>query len=225
LATIGLQRDRAKVLAAALAAVSLASGLSACDSHKGVPQTSTVAPQQASCDALGINRTERKEGTCVRDEDGRRYTVVNKTSTLRLKTLKARFVAMRQADSVSSHGMTEAAHGTYVIITVAITNRLDIPVRFGRIGGPQTVLVPANNKNFSESSNAENKADSHSFFSNDQPIQPGDTRVGDVVFDVPRSPLKYVDKPGAILDIVNFGKSVEDDSDSVGTVGSIRVSG
>src|SRR4051794_20066002 len=100
--------------------------------------TATTTPDQQpvdnSCDALGINRAQRKEGTCI-DRSGVKVTVVDKTSTLKLKTLTARFVGSRMASSLGDPGFTKTASGTYVVITIAVTNRLDTPVSFAGIGG------------------------------------------------------------------------------------------
>ena len=59
------------------------------------------------------------------------FTFANRGSTARLKTLSAKVVNVATADSVSNgSGFTANAHGTFVIVTIAVTNRTTSPQTF-----------------------------------------------------------------------------------------------
>jgi hypothetical protein len=129
---------------------------------------------------------------------------------IRLKTLTAQFVAARTASSVadSSGAATATATGTFLIITLRISNNSSTPQTVESIGNSAAELftLGSDSKQYSESFAAENQADEQSFVSqNSTPIQPDASQTGDVVFDLPPSALASVRAHGAGLLLGDFG--------------------
>ena len=145
------------------------------------------------------------EGTCT-TSTGTKLAVVKQGRVLRLKTLTARVTGVHLTDSVSAGGgISATARGTFVVINLAITNKLSTPQQFDPIGNSQTALIAGGSKTYSESFNAENQADQQSFVSQSHDVQPDETQTGDVVFDLPGTTLARARSRGAGLVIVNFG--------------------
>lgn len=162
------------------------------------PKAAATTTTADDCDALGINSTERNEGTCI-DTNGATYTVVNRNSVLRLPDLTARFVGIEMTDAVSGGGQgfgSATANGTFVIIRLAIKNTGHAPVSFDS-SQDQVVLI-LNNKSFTEDFDAENGPVGDSFVWQQHDIQPGETQVGSVVFDMPNQFVSRVETEGDI---------------------------
>lgn len=164
----------------------------------------TVEALGPNCDAMGINRKQGREGICV--ERGRRFVVVDKGSTLRLKELNARLVNIEMTDSVTGApgAGTASASGTFVIVTLAITNKLDGPVIFDEFQEQVFLLLGGNR--YSEDFDAENGPVQESFTWQGKEIQPEATQTGAVVFDVPNKVLADLNKDGNIF-ILNFSEA------------------
>jgi hypothetical protein len=126
--------------------------------------------------------------------------------------MTAGFVGARTTGSVSdSSGAASAtATGTFVIITLKITNTSNSPQSVETPGSTRFQLSPIqSNKNFTESFVAENQADSQSFLSqNSTSVQPDESQTGDVVFDVPASDLARMRREGATLTFGSFGQDL-----------------
>lgn len=153
------------------------------------------------CDALGINRAERKEGTCR--EGGRRYTVVNRDSTVRLKELDARLLSIETPGPTLSNDLgTERANGTFVIVRLAVTNKLHAPVSFEDGIDPQVYLL-LDDSMYTPHFDAANGVVEDSFVWQGEEIQPKTTQEGAVIFDVPRNAVKDLERSGNIQ-ILNF---------------------
>ena len=188
------------------------------------PTTSTASsapsPAAGSCDAKGINIKVGKEGTCIANM-GVRLTVVNRDSTLKLKTLKAKLVGARTADSLSSEGETKAASGTFLVLTLSVTNRLSSPTQFDQ--DQDQVNLDINNKVFTENFDAENGPDMQSFLWKQEDIQPGATVTGEAVFDLPNKALREytrnLRKYGNNIDVLDFGQTF----DNATAIGIIRL--
>lgn len=158
---------------------------------------------RSGCDEQGINAKERREGTCT--DNGIRYTVVNRDSKLRTRELDARLVEVEQVKSIDGDlGSITAARGTFVIFRLAITNRLRVPTDFrdGQILlNLRSYSYPVTNHN------EENEALEDSFVNQrDSKIQPGETRTGAVVFDIPIAAIKLLGKPGSTLYVLPFSQ-------------------
>jgi hypothetical protein len=121
------------------------------------PEGGTEPDPELGCDEQGINPEERQEGTCT--EDAVRYTVVNKDSTVRIPEVSARFVSIEQAKTLSSDLDTLTANGTFVIVRVAVKNRLHSPTR---VEQGQFILI-VNHNNYTEHFDAENGVVQDSF--------------------------------------------------------------
>jgi hypothetical protein len=135
-------------------------------------------PPSENCDDLGINQEEGNEGVCVED-DGTRLKVVDKDTRLTLPELDAELVSITTQDTISTDIGTEAADGTYVIVTLTITNKLSEPVIFEQ----DQVFLALGDRTFTPDFDAAN-IPGDSFVWNSDPIQPGNSRTGTVVFDV-----------------------------------------
>ncbi len=143
---------------------------------------------------------------------------------LHLKTLIARVVGVRGASTVSNgSNITSTANGQYLIVTLSITNIMSSPASFDGVGGNQTMLE-ADEKTYTEAFKAENEADPNSFVTNNESIQPGESKTGDVIFDLPPSIIKKVlggEKGGVFIG--NFGDDLSSELPS--GVGVISLEG
>jgi hypothetical protein len=139
---------------------------------------SASATPVSDCDDKGINSIERNEGTCTA-ENGWTVDVVNAETKLTLDEMDAELVGIRTADAVSGeYSGTEKANGTYVVVSLRVTNRTDSPATFSN----DQVRLVLDDKNYSHDSDAEMAVDDSL---NYEEIQPDETLTGTVVFDVP----------------------------------------
>jgi Domain of unknown function (DUF4352) len=93
------------------------------------------------------------------------------------------FSAARTASSVSdSSGVASAtASGTFLILTLHVTNTGNSPQAVESPGNNQFMLSPiGSSKAFTENFDAENQADEHSFLSHNDPLQPDGEQTGDI---------------------------------------------
>jgi Domain of unknown function (DUF4352) len=170
------------------------------------------SPAGASgCDAKGISGKKGREGICT--ENGVTVTVVNPGHEARLHTLAARFNGCRQASSVSDgFGQSVSARGVFALCSITVRNRSDTPQTFDGIGARQTTLV-VDGKQFSQNFDAENQADAKSFITQDSEIQPGESRTGDVVFDLQPRFMRHLGTSGNLF-VVNFGDDLDSATDA-----------
>jgi hypothetical protein len=182
----------------------------------------TPPPKPTGCDELGINATQLHEGKCV--GDGYHYNVVNKASTLRMKTLTVNLAGIRTTDALSDpNGMdSKTADGKFVVVTLNVTNRTHAPAAWQ---SDQTLLALGNGTHtddqYSESFNAENGADQNSCLwkvggALNGSLQPGMSATCDVVFDVPAH--AKLERTGSNLVVADLGTDVN----SASTFGLIR---
>ena len=173
----------------------------------GPPATSgaTTATTAGStdCDALGINPTGMREGTCT--HAGITWVIVDEDHTLKLKTIWARLVDVRTAKSLSSATAATTANGDFVIASVTITNKLQLPQMFDGAGTQQAGLI-LDGAVLKEAVTAESQADPSSCQKLATSIAPGQSETCDVIFDVPTHAAADVGKHGSgDLYVVNFG--------------------
>lgn len=111
--------------------------------------------------------------------------VVNPGDTARLRTLTATDEGCRTATSESSGngGPSATAHGLFLVCSVTITNTSSGPQTFDPEADRSALALP--NSHYSESFDAENTADPNSFVSQSDPIQPGESATGDLIYDMP----------------------------------------
>jgi hypothetical protein len=118
------------------------------------------------------------------------------------------FSGARTASSVSdSSGVASAtASGTFLILTLHVTNTNNSPQAVESPGNNQFALSPiGSNKTFTENFEAENQADENSFLSHDDPLQPDGEQTGDIVFDIPGTDLAKMRRVGAVLTFTSLG--------------------
>jgi hypothetical protein len=159
------------------------------------------------CNALGINPTGMREGTCT--HAGITYTIVDENHTLRLQTLWAKLDAVRSSTALGA-GAAKAANGRFIIASVTITNKLASPQSFDKAQTQQAGLILAGAL-FKEDVSAESTADANSCLrrSSHTPILPGRSLTCDVVFVVASAAAAQLGKHGSgDLYLVDFGSNL-----------------
>lgn len=162
--------------------------------HNAKIQTKADA---VDCDVLGINDVKLHEGACTQP-NGQKVKVVNKTTTLVLPQMSVHYNGYTTASSISSDVGTEAANGTYVIVSLTITNRLDSPVAVEPDGIALGLVRHGHFKTYTHSFDAENEPGS-SFVWNSDPIQPDQSQTGTVIFDIPTNYVSLVARNGNLI--------------------------
>lgn len=92
----------------------------------------------------------------------------------------------------------------FVVVTLAVTNRLRTPQQFGGVAGGQAALL-AGGRVYDDSLAAERQADRQSFMAQAREIGSGQTQMGDLVFDLPLATIARARTSGAGLIILDFG--------------------
>jgi hypothetical protein len=157
------------------------------------------APVRDTCEAKGIDPQLRAEGTC--EVGSTKQVVVNPGHTVHLKTLDARIVGVRESTTLGGPGGTRIAHGVFETYDLAVTNRTDDPETMGE---SQTGLFAG--EFHGEDVGAERESEPGSFLAKDEPIAPGATERGTVVFQIPEHEAKVMRETGN-FDIANFSSS------------------
>lgn len=163
------------------------------------PSTTTEASGEPNCREAAVQTalTCELEGTTV--------LVAHGHGEIRLSTLAARIEGIRTTSSFSSGVGTTTAHGVFLVISLHVTNMASTPQVFDGVGEKQVALSVSKHY-YSESFEAENESDKQSFITNEEPIQPGESKTGDLVFDVPSYVVNEVRTlPESGLFIGNFG--------------------
>lgn len=169
------------------------------EAEEGEDESSNAATDvENDCEAKEINGGSRKEGTCI--EDGIRWTVVNLKSPLKLETLEAKLLDIRNQKSISGLGETATANGIYVTFEIEVTNLARAPQELEEA---QTILF-VNESIYTQDFDVQNGFEQQSFGWQATPIQPQGSMVGTVTFDVPEKVAKSITKEGN-LDFLNFG--------------------
>lgn len=135
--------------------------------------------------------------------------LANRGSPVHLKTLTVMVVNVDTPQTISSgSGFTANANGTFVQVTIAVTNTTHAPQTFDEGSSTSQGSLEIGNNTYSVSFDAENTNDPNSFVTNNNAIQPGETRTGTIDFDVPSSAAAQASQHGALL-ITDFGDSVD----------------
>lgn len=175
--------------------------------------TSTTATSTSSgppeCNAAGMNDKGLKQGTCI--SGGNTLVIVNKESTLHLKSLDVKLNGITTQDSLSnSSGMSATANGKFAIFSITLKNKLDTPQQWqtGQAGF-YFATSSTGASSYNEDFNAENGPDGKScLFSSaglNGGIPPGESITCDVVFDVPAS--ADISSHGSDFELGNFGST------------------
>lgn len=181
----------------------------------------TPGEEQSDCDRRGIDVARGREGRCR--ENGVDFTVVDRGHVLELRELEARLLDVEIVERVSDRfAGTETAAGAFVVVTLAVTNKLDRRAYFDLAQGQARLAVGG--RTYVEDFEAENGPVPDSFlFMDDSTLRPGETSTGKIVFDVPPAVAAGLTKPrsGADLLILNF--TDEGAWDRVEDIGVIRL--
>jgi hypothetical protein len=140
----------------------------------------------SDCGAKGIDTRAHKEGTCT--EGGTTLVVVNKGSVLKLKSLEARLLGVRERKTIGGPDGSKTTKGEFLTFELEVTNRTD---------SPATVAAGQVEEDF----------EPRSFLARDRAIPPGGTETATVTFGVSTGEAGWVAESGN-LDLVNFGTSV-----------------
>jgi F0F1-type ATP synthase assembly protein I len=171
--------------------------------------TAATTPESAStpsCESLttqgahGVGSCEGPGGTSAKYAGVGHHLILN--------GMTMRYVSMTTAPSVSNESSTAKAHGTFVIVTVEVSNREHSAQEWK---SEQSELL-VNGSTYEEAFDAENGKDQHSLlwetgFSNK--LQSGETRTGDLVYDLPDSALHALEHEGGLVAIRAFGEENE----------------
>lgn len=172
--------------------------------------TATAPGGLPDCNAAGINAQQLREGTCVLG-GASIVVVVNKTSTLRLKSLNARFVGVRR-------------NGTFATFTITVKNKLATPQLWRHTQAalfiPNSGAGAGNGPNYLESFDAENRDPNSCLWrvgtAGNGGLQRGASVTCDVIFEIPANTDPTAS--GIALGIANFGDDVSNASQPVGTI-------
>jgi len=181
------------------------------------PTTASSSPKD--CNTLGINPTQMREGTCT--HGGITYVIVDENHPLKLRTLTATLSGLQTATSLTG-AQAASAQGRFVLVSVTITNRLELTQTFDKSGTQQAGLI-LDGTVYKEDTAVESRADSKSCLSGKASLAPGESRTCQVVFDVPAASAGDLGKHGrADLYLVDFGSDLSG-SLVPQTVGQIRL--
>jgi hypothetical protein len=176
--------------------------------------TKVRSDNEDGCEALGIDIRGSREGTCR--QDGTRFHVANRANPIRLKELSARLIDEERLTALPD-GYSRA-NGTYVVLTLAITNRTSAPRSV-----EDQIALHIDRKEYGRDDEAEIYYEDSFNMLNE--IQPDETLEGRIVFDLPPSALEKLSsrRAGSNLVILNFSEALGFDSDRPSEVGAIRL--
>lgn len=185
-------------------------------SSASTPTTTEASSSSTDCNTLGIDPTGMREGTCT--HAGITYVIVDMDHTLKLHTLWTRLNGIQTTSGLNG----TAAQGRFVVASIVITNRLELPQGFDAKGTQQAGLI-LNGTIYTEAGSAE-KADRASCLSRSA-MPASKSETCDVIFEVPASSAADLGKHGSgDLYIVDFGSDLAG-SIAPQTVGQIRLYG
>jgi len=165
-------------------------------------EASATQEEEGTCEAMGINPQELKEGRC--EEEGQTVVVVNHDSPLKLKTMKVKLLGISEAKTLSSDLGSETASGTYTTFKIELTNLSHSPVSWE---SEQSSLYLGEDE-YSEDFEVQNGYEQESFVWKGEKIQPQTSLVGTVTFDVPEKVLKKNLYSNGNLGFRNFGEEI-----------------
>jgi hypothetical protein len=146
-------------------------------------------------------------GICVGKKPEDEFKIAYLDQTLHLETMDARVEGITTADTVGARYIQEKASGIFVVIELEITNQTSSPrdLSFNN----NIAVLEVNGNTYTEDFDAENQSDQKSFISQGEPIQPGVTQVGHVIYDVPQEIANNVlsDTTNGALLIPEFGRA------------------
>lgn len=160
-----------------------------------------VEPDEVRCGEEALESAVGGGGTC--SAAGDEYVVADRGEKLELDTLTARLSDLKTTGRVSGDfkPARRAEEGRFVVATLAVTNTGKRAAVFDDFG--EQVELEAGGETYREPFDVLNGVATGSFLWESKEIKPGDTQLGEVVFDVPRDAADDLDDAGAIL-VLNF---------------------
>ncbi len=140
---------------------------------------------------------------------------VKQGAQLDMASLSAKVVRIRRMKTITGTGgyYSETADGSFVVITLEVTNRLNRSVRVGGIGTSLAALR-IGGRRYTEDFQTASTALESSFLTQPNALPPGEMMTADVVFDIPTSKLnKKTD-----LKLGPLGHDVTDAAEQAGTI-------
>jgi hypothetical protein len=171
-----------------------------------------------SCDAQGINSTQVEVGACT--EGGVRYVVANYGGIVRMRSIAVAItgIAVAPADEDGRGHEVNPQRDAFLRVKLQIQNRDKVPHRFG-FG--QTMLG-IGGSNYLESVNVERRIHVGAL-GNAGTMQPGETLIGDVLFDITEPDYRELQSRGRFF-IWNFGTRANGQiTRKTGQLGQIRL--
>ena len=171
---------------------------------------STQATSSAHTCATLVASTSQGVGTCE-NAAGNTVKYASPGHHLFLSGLTAQWVATHTAGAVGGgeSSSTAKAHGTFVIITLRLTNRETAPQEYKN---EQASLLIGGNT-YTEAFDAENGPDQQSFiWKSSSKIQPQEAQTGDVIFDVPSAARQSLASEGGAVTLKDFGEEESKES-------------
>ena len=171
-----------------------------------------------SCDKQGVNSTQLFPGACT--EAGVRYVVANYGGLVRLGTLAVTIVEIGVAPGYQSPTSTIAPRlDAFLRVKLQVQNRDRVAHRFD-FG--QTMLG-IGSSNYLERIDVERRYHPESIArSNGGKVGPGETLIGDVVFDINQTDYQQLQQKGRFF-IWNFGEKAAPEIARGAQVGQIRL--
>lgn len=152
---------------------------------------------RTDCEEQEIDVGAHKEGACF--EGDTRLVVVDRHSGLRMGTLEAKLLGVRDRKTIRGPAGSKTAGGRFVTVEVAVTNTTDAPAA---VVAGQFVLFA--DELHSESVEVDEKYEPRSFLSRAQEIPPKGTERGAVTFAVSTEEAESVPESGN-FDIATLG--------------------
>lgn len=167
-----------------------------------VAEAAAVDPDEVRCGTEELEAAIGGGGTCA--AAGTEYVVADPGERLELDSLTAKLSDVATAGTVRGDYKDPARsrEGRFVIATLAVTNTGERSERFDDFG--EQVELEVGGERYKERFDVLNGVATDSFLWEAKQIKPGDTQLGQVVFDVGRPVAEAVEEDASIL-VLNFG--------------------
>jgi hypothetical protein len=169
------------------------------------PATGGTTASAKDCNALGINPSGMREGTCT--HAGITYVIVDRNHTLKLHTLSASLNSIKAVSELN--GVKPPTGQTkFVLASLTIRNDLSLPQSVDRHSTEQAGLI-LDGTVYKEAIGVEKSSDPTSCLSSNPKFSSGSSVTCDVVFEVPAQSAADLGKHGrADLYVVDFGSDL-----------------
>jgi hypothetical protein len=144
---------------------------------------------RTDCEKQEIDVGAHKEGSCF--EGNTRLVVVDRHSVLRMGTLEAKLLGIRDRKTIRGPAGSKTANGRFLTVDLAVTNTTDEPAA---VVAGQFVLFA--DELHGESVKVDEKYEPRSFLSRGQEIPPKGVESGTVTFAISTEEAESVPKSG-----------------------------